>query len=77
MTDEATLTKRRIEACVMQAQMNAKTVGGDNATAIMDLICAAILLTKMSGGDPDRAINAVKGSARAVVEDFWPKGRAQ
>lgn len=77
MTDAATLTKRRIEACVKQAQLNAKNHGGDNANAIMDLVCAATLLIKMSGGDPERAMSAIKEPVRKVVSDFWPEGKVQ
>lgn len=75
--DQATLTKRRIEACARQAQMNAKNHGGDNATAIMDLICAVMLLAKVSGGDPDDVIATAKGHARACVDDFFPEGKLQ
>lgn len=75
--DQATLTKRRIEACARQAQMNAKNHGGDNATAIMDLLCAIALLAKMSGGDFERLIAVAKNPARACVDDFFPEGKLQ
>lgn len=75
MADEATITKRRIEACVMQAQMNARNHGGDNATAAADLMCAFVLMAVKSGGDPDRARVAMWEHAKACVADFWPDER--
>ncbi len=75
MTDEATIIKRRIEACVMQAQMNARNHGGDNATAAMDLICAFALITVKSGGDPDAMLKKSWENAKLVVADFWPEAR--
>ena len=72
MPDDATITKRRIEACVMQAQMNAKEHGGDNATAAADLMCAFVLIATKSGGDPERAKAAMWEHAKACVSDFWP-----
>lgn len=77
MTDDANLTKRRIEACVIQAQMNAQTNGGDNATAAADLMCAFILIAVKSGAAPDRAMDAMWEHAKSVVADFWPYGRMQ
>lgn len=72
MTDEVTIIKRRIEACVMQAQMNARNHGGDNATAEADLMCAFVLLATKSGADPERALKAMWDHAKVVVADFWP-----
>ena len=72
MPDDATITKRRIEACVMQAIANAQTHGGDNATATADLACAFVLLSVKSGADPDRAHAAMWEHAKACVSDFWP-----
>ena len=72
MTDEATITKRRIEACVIQAQANATSHGGDSATAAADLACAFVLLSVKSGADPDRAHAAMWEHAKACVSDFWP-----
>lgn len=72
MPDEATLTKRRIEACVMQAQKNAQTHGGDNATAAADLMCAFVLIAVKSGADPEKARAAMWDHAQACVSDFWP-----
>jgi hypothetical protein len=73
MTDEATITKRRIEACVMQSTMNANTHEGDNATASADLMCAFVLIAVKSGADPDRARDAMWEHAKAAVADFWPE----
>jgi hypothetical protein len=75
MTDDATIIKRRIEACTMQAQMNARNHGGDNATAAMDLICALVLITVKSGGDPDEMLKRSWENAKVVVADFWPDVR--
>lgn len=72
MTDEATIIKRRIEACAMQAQMNARNHGGDTATAAADLMCAFVLLAVKSGADAERAREAMWDQAKAVVADFWP-----
>ena len=69
--DNATITKRRIEACVMQAQMNARNNGGDKATASADLMCAFVLIAVKSGADPDRARDAMWEHAKAAVADFW------
>ncbi len=73
MTDDVTLTKRRIEACVMQAQMNAEQSGGDNATAAADLMCAFVLIAVKSGADPERARVAMWEHAISCVSDFWPR----
>lgn len=70
MMDEATLIKRRIESCVMQAQMNAAHHGGDVATASADLLCAFVLLSVKSGADPDKALAAMWDHAKVVVPDF-------
>lgn len=75
MVDEETITKRRIEACVAQAQMNARNHGHDNATAAADLMCAFVLLSAKSGADPERALAAMWDHAKAAVADFWPDGR--
>jgi hypothetical protein len=75
MTDEVTLIKRRIEACVMQAQMNAKNAGGDNATASADLLCAFVLISVKSGATPEAALNAMFENAKVIVSDFWPASR--
>lgn len=77
MVDDATLTKRRIEACVIQAQKNANNHGGDNATAAADLMCAFVLISVKSGGDPERTLAAMWEHAKAAVDDFWPKGKVQ
>jgi len=71
MPNEATITKRRIEACVMQAQMNARNHGGDNATAAADLMCAFVLLSVKSGATADAARDAMWDHAKACVADFW------
>lgn len=73
--DDPTMTKRRIEASVMGAQANAKTHGGDNATAAADLMCAFVLISVKSGADPERALAAMWEHAKAAVADFWPDGR--
>jgi len=75
MADEATLTMRRIEACVMQAQVNAQADGGDNATTGADLICAFILLSVKSGADPDRALAAMWDHGKSAVAAFWLDAR--
>lgn len=75
MADEPTIIKRRIEACAMQAQMNARNHGGDNATAAADLMCAFVLLAVKSGGDPERARAAMWDHAKACVADFWPDAK--
>ena len=74
MTDESATIKRRIEAAVMGAQMNARNHGGDNATAAADLMCAFVLIAVKSGADPDRALSAMWDHAKATVGDFWPSG---
>lgn len=73
MADESTIIKRRIEACVMQAQMNARNHGGDNATAAADLMCAFMLIAVKSGGDPDRALASMWEHSKVIVADFWPE----
>ena len=73
--DEATITKRRIEACATQAQMNARNHQGDNATAAADLMCAFVLIATKSGGDPDRALDAMWEKAKACVSDFFPDNK--
>ena len=70
--DEATIIKRRVEACAMQAQMNAANHGGDTATAAADLMCAFVLLSVKSGADPEKARAAMWDHAKVVVADFWP-----
>lgn len=75
MTDAATIIKRRIEACAMQAQMNANNHGGDNATASADLMCAFVLIAVKSGADPERALAAMWSHATACVADFWPDAK--
>lgn len=72
MSDDPTITKRRIEACAIQAQMNARNHGGDNATAAADLMCAFVLVSTKSGADPERAMAAMWDHAKACVADFWP-----
>lgn len=72
---DARLTKRRIEACVKQAQMNARTMGGDNATAAMDLLCAFVLICNKTGAPVDQVLVATIGHAIICVDDFWPKER--
>lgn len=73
--DDATITKRRIEACVMQAQVNARNHGGDNATAAADLMCAFVLLAAKSGADPEKALGAMWDNAKEAVSCFWPAGK--
>lgn len=72
MPDEITITKRRIEACATQAQLNARNHGGDAATAAADLMCAFVLLSVKSGADPEKAKAAMWDHAKVVVADFWP-----
>jgi len=72
MTDEATIIKRRIEASMMQAIVNARNHGGDNATAAADLLCAFVLISVKSGASTERALAAMWEHANAVVADFWP-----
>ena len=71
MADESTIIKRRIEACVMQAQVNARNHGGDNATAAADLMCAFVLISVKSGANPETALKAMWENAKVVVDDFW------
>ena len=73
MADEAKIIKARIEASEMQAQMNARNHGGDNATAAADLMCAFVLIAVKSGADPERALAAMWDHAKACVDDFWPE----
>lgn len=75
MTDKATIIKRRVEACVMQSQMNARNHGGDNATAAADLMCAFVLIAVKSGADPEKALAAMWDNAKVVVSDFWPDAK--
>lgn len=75
MTDEVTITKRRIEAAVMGTQANAFTHGGDNATAAADLMCAFVLLSVKSGANPEAALTAMWEHAKATVSDLWPDQR--
>lgn len=72
MPDEAKIIKARIEASAMQAQMNARNHGGDNATAAADLMCAFVLIAVKSGADPERALSAMWDHAKGCVADFWP-----
>ncbi|WP_022708360.1 hypothetical protein [Paracoccus zeaxanthinifaciens] len=72
MADGSTIIKRRIEACVMQAQMNARNHGGDNATAAADLMCAFMLIAVKSGADPEKALASMWEHSKVVVTDFWP-----
>ena len=73
--NDATVIKRRIEACVMQAQVNARNFGGDNATAAADLMCAFVLLSVKSGTSPEKALAAMWENSKLVVADFWPDAR--
>lgn len=73
--EDATATKRRIEASVTQASMNAREHGGDNATAAADLMCAFVLISVKSGADPERARAAMWEHAKACVADFWPDAK--
>ena len=78
MTDgrnDPTITKRRIEAAVMGAQVNARNYGGDNATAAADLMCAFVLISVKSGASPEAALQAMWEHAKAAVADFWPDAR--
>ena len=68
----ATIIKRRVEACVLGAQVNARNFGGDNATAAADLMCAFVLICTKSGAPPEKAIAAMLDHAKATVADFWP-----
>lgn len=72
MPDSATIIKRRAEALVMQAQMNAKQNGGDAATAAADLMVAFVLLAVKCGARPEAARDAMWHNATVVVADFWP-----
>lgn len=72
---DPTAIKRRIEACVMQAQVNARNFGGDNATAAADLMCAFVLISVKSGANPETALKAMWGNAKVAVADFWPDAR--
>lgn len=73
MSDEATLIKRRVEALVTQAQMNAVGHGGDAATAAADLMTAFVLLTTKCGGSPDVAVTTMLPHSKATVGAFWPE----
>jgi hypothetical protein len=73
--DDPTIIKRRIEAAVMGAQVNARNYGGDNATAGADLMCAFVLVATKSGANPDKALAAMWDHAKATVSDFWPQGK--
>jgi hypothetical protein len=75
MFDPEQQARSRIEACVAQAQLNAKAHGGDTAEAAMDLMCAYILLVSKSGGDADALLSTVWDGAKGVVSDFWPGER--
>jgi hypothetical protein len=75
MANDAMIIKRRIEAAVMGAQVNARSCGGDNATAAADLMCAFVLLSVKSGADPERALKTMWENAKFVVSDFWPDAR--
>ena len=59
----------------MQAQVNARNFGGDNATAAADLMCAFVLISVKSGAPPDKALAAMWEHAKATVADFWPDAR--
>lgn len=76
-TNDATITKRRIEACATQALLNARNHGGDTATAAADLMCAFVLLSVNAGAPPDASLKAMWDHAKAAVADFWPKGKMQ
>lgn len=68
--------KKRIEALVVTASLNARNQGGDAATAAADLMCAFVLITMRSGGRPEAAIEAMARHAIAACTDFWGnKGR--
>jgi len=73
--NDTTTIKRRIEACLMLAQINARNFGGDNATAAGDLMCAFVLISVKSGAPPEKALAAMWDHAKAVVADFWPEAR--
>lgn len=63
--------KKRIEALVVTASLNARNQGGDAATAAADLMCAFVLITMRSGGRPQNAIEAMAAHAIADCADFW------
>lgn len=72
------IIKRRIEALVMGAQINAQNHGGDNATAAMDLLCALALISTKSGAALDKVLSPAQvANAKEVVADFWPNQRLQ
>jgi hypothetical protein len=72
--DDPKLTKARIKACAMQAEMNANNHGGDSATAAADLLCAFVLISLKQGAKPDLAKDAMWEHAKAAVKVFFPKG---
>ena len=63
--------KKRIEALAVTAQLNAQNIGGDNATAAADLMCAFVLISMRSGATPDKAIDAMRAHAVATCADFF------
>lgn len=75
MRDDPDKIKNRIEACTMQAMMNAEIHKGDVATASADLLCAFVLLSVKSGAPPDKCLEVMWDNAKAVVADFWPDAR--
>lgn len=75
MTDPAAAAKRRIEACVMQATLNAKAAGEDTATAAADLLCAFILMTRGAGANHDDALKTCWAPLNGAVADWWPDAR--
>lgn len=65
--------KRRIEACVMQAQLNAASAGEDNAVAAADLLCAFILLIRRAGSDPQKSLETCWTPLNGAVTAWWPE----
>ena len=63
--------KKRAEALVLQASLNAQNSGGDTATAAADLMMAFVLLSMRSGAKPERAIKAMANNAIVACASFW------
>lgn len=76
MSDEAHITIRRIEACVLQAKVQAQLQNKDEATAAGDLMCAFVLIARMNGADPEEALKAMWENAKLTVDHFWDFRRA-
>lgn len=67
------LIKARIGACADQARLNAHNHGGDDSTALMDLLCGFVLICQQNRADPEQAMkNAWPQCQRAVAGIFKP-----